>query len=856
MRVHLLFTYFLTLLTSSIWGQGIKGVLKNSKGEELPYVTIYSSSAKLGTNSNVNGTYQLKLPLGKQVVQFQSIDYKTLVQTVEIVNGDFLELNLVLEEQNYELREVNVNTGKENPANYIMRKAIAAAPYYRRQVLNYSAKVYVKGTGKIDSSPRLLKGIIKDQGIEIGRSYVVESINELFFQQPRTYREKVISVKSSMPFDDAPQPMTMARGSWYEEGNGEVVSPLSRQAFGVYNFILEGSFYENGKEINKIKVEPKRKGDDLFNGYVYIIEKLWCLHSCILTQENFGFTTTIKTSFKPLVDQPFVWMPVTYDITAIGNYLGVKGSFRYLASVSDYKIKLNPNVSHDWVQKLESPPISATAPLVQTEPAKTKPKSKDQQLVEELLNKEVLTKREMLKLASKMKKEAESETQTLLAINDSSELIVDSLAYTRDSSFWEINRPVPLLKEEQISFGIKDTTQKSKSDSTKKAKYKVDWFEVLLSGDSLPSKSKNYYFSFKGPLYGLNLNTVEGVAVEGRFSFGNTKLNAWRYTQTLRMPLERMAFQSVATLSYKFSANHMGYFQIKGGSTILDFNAKGITPWVDAFQLLVFRTNYSKFYQQEFASMFWQRELKTGLIGSVSLFGSNRFALENIDRYQNKEGENGITKNIAIGNDYIQRNQSYQYGLGLSYKPHQLYKMCMNRKIYLANQWPKFTLNYLEGWDTKKQFSRIDFGMTQNVQVRHWLWVNYDINAGFFPYNQRLFFPDYKHFAGNQSFVYQGESWRRFQQLPYYDFSTRNSYQSLFLQLDFKRLILRQLPYLNLISFKEQIYFNALHTADHPLYYEMGYRIDPILGYFSLGVNFHFIENQFKGAGFVMGIRF
>jgi hypothetical protein len=248
-----------------------------------------------------------------------------------------------------------------------MRKAIGAAPYYYRQVLTYQAKVYVKGTGKIDESPRILKPAIKSIGLAVGKSYLTESINELQFLQPATYKEKVLSISSTMPNSGAPKPMRMVRGSWYSNKNNEIVSPLSPQAFSVYNFTLSGSFYENGVEINKIRVEPKRKGNDVFKGDIYIIDGLWCIHSLWLTRQEQGMQIITKTRFQAVPNYPFVWLPISYDFTAEGDYLGVKGSYRYFVSIKDYQIKLNPNLDHSWVKKNSPTSIPVKEELVRTE---------------------------------------------------------------------------------------------------------------------------------------------------------------------------------------------------------------------------------------------------------------------------------------------------------------------------------------------------------------------------------------------------------------------------------------------------------------------------------------------------------
>jgi hypothetical protein len=56
------------------------------------------------------------------------------------------------------------------------------------------------------------------------------------------------------------------------------------------------------------------------------------------------------------------------------------------------------------------------------------------------------------------------------------------------------------------------------------------------------------------------------------------------------------------------------------------------------------------------------------------------------------------------------------------------------------------------------------------------------------------------------------------------------------------------------MDFKEQLYVNYLRSDKFPIYTETGYRIDHVLNRFSLGVNFHFIANTYKGAGFRMSV--
>jgi hypothetical protein len=45
--------------------QSIKGHIKNSNGEPIPFASIYVPKLSTGTTSNLEGNYELKIPEGK-----------------------------------------------------------------------------------------------------------------------------------------------------------------------------------------------------------------------------------------------------------------------------------------------------------------------------------------------------------------------------------------------------------------------------------------------------------------------------------------------------------------------------------------------------------------------------------------------------------------------------------------------------------------------------------------------------------------------------------------------------------------------------------------------------------------------
>ena len=210
--------------------QGIKGTITNIKGQKLPFANIYVKGTSTGTVSNEQGFYELKLPQGKHPIVLQFMGYETQTQEVEI-RTDFQEINVSLKPSAILLSGVSVGSGKEDPAYTIMRKAIAKSKFHRLQVKNYTAKVYIKGRGQLKDYPWLFAKRIEKEGVDSNMVFMTESVTELYFEQPNTYRENVIAVRSTGIDNEEASPNQYINGSFYEPEIAEAISPLSPKAF-------------------------------------------------------------------------------------------------------------------------------------------------------------------------------------------------------------------------------------------------------------------------------------------------------------------------------------------------------------------------------------------------------------------------------------------------------------------------------------------------------------------------------------------------------------------------------------------------------------------------------------------------
>lgn len=839
---HLILILCLFLFLSSSAQQGIKGFVSDTKKQPVGFVTIYCKEVKKATNSNEDGSYELTLPPGQHQVYFQSVGYQTSVASVTVSSG-YIPANIVLTEQAYKLKDVNITSGGTNPAVWIMRKAIAAAPYYRRQVLMYTSKVYIKGSGKVDDIPFLFENKLKKEGIVEGKTLLQESVNEVSFTQPNTFKEKALSVKSSLPVEGMPEPMEMARGSMYHTNGNGAVSPLSPQAFSVYDFKLEGSFYEDGKEVNKIKVTPKRKGKDVYSGYMYIMEGLWCLYSTDLTSTSSNIKRHIITSFRPVSGYDYVWMPVTYDISVSGGMLGFKGSFRYLASVSNYKIKLNPNLDHKWVQQHTKDP--GAIPVLKDEtaqPKQEKPKTKRQQDIEALMAKEQLTKFEMVKLANKMKQESEADQQNNLRVDeDSSTMEIDSMANKRDSAFWQENRTVPLMESEVVSYKQADSLVTKKEAQAKKDtahQNRIDGWGLLLGKRYVFNQKKNYIdWSGIGPGGEIFVNTVDGWGAAVQWQLGNIRKDAkeWQFTYKIRVPFERKAVNSFVRMDYDYAPLSKGQLSVEGGTYVSNFNGTGGPPiFISSVMLLADKRNLLKLYQQEYVKVNHSKELKNGLLWQTELGWYHRYALNNISRYVSREGNGKITTNEPVLGYNMPTHDAAIITNTITYTPRQRYRLDDGRKKYVQGKLPTFQLTITNGipsvLNSTVDFGKMSVSVVERIKLLHWLTVNAKITHGFFLYNNRVYFPDFSQFNGNRAPVLVGDPLYTFRQLDYYSAATTNGYTTLHSEFDFKRLLLKRLPIINMTGIREVIFYNGLHVQSQTPYQEIGYGLETMAG--------------------------
>lgn len=865
------FLFFLFLF-QLVNAQGIRGRITNAQGESIPFANVYIPQLSTGTTSNIEGRYYLKLPEGTWKVLFQYLGYQT--ETRELTIGKtFQEINVQLVTQDYQIPEIKVLASGEDPAYYIMRRAIALAPYYQKQVSKYSCKVYLKGSGVFDKIPKLFEKQMKKDGVKENEAFVLETVSKIDFELPDKLKQQVLAMRSSGK-DNNTSPMGMITNNLYEADKYGVVSPVGKSALKAYRFRLDGVFEDQGRTINKIKVIPKTNGNDVFSGYIYIADVFWNIHSADL-KLHIPMTDVKVHQVYGEVNKN-TWMPVSLDFDMDFSGMGFKMKFRYVASINEYKTMLNPALDHTFLDKLKNQQLQEQQ-MVEDFTAEEKKaeqlleKSKAQKRIDALMQKTELSNRETVKLNRMIEAEAERNSPPE-PLEIKSTFQVSQKQVNNDSAYWATLRPIPLTESEKVSFVKKDSFlvvsakpefQDSVRDS--KRKFKLKHVVVGKMYDYSIDTIKRYErFTIPGLITPsiLSFNSVDGLRIELPFSYfkSDSTGRMKRFSPTFAYAIARNKLDAEFSYQQRLNGLTNSWFSVSAGTSTADFNRiSGLNTMTNDFYTIWLEENYKRFYRRDFLQLMTSRDLANGLNLNVMLDYSENSPLTNhssysLIKYGNKQIQPNIPANNTLSSWQLEQHQSLIGRMVLEYTPHHRYRIRNNVKVYASSKYPTYSLVYkgafsgVLGSDTR--FDLVKFGMRQKMNFGIDDHFSYHVSAGTFLNSSKVYFEEYQHFNTQSTGFLFNSSENSFRLLPFYEYSTRQSFLEGHAGWESRRLILKQLPIIKNSSISENVFVNFLSTPEIKNYTEVGYGLKHIFFFLNVDVVAGFENGKYRSSGF------
>ena len=869
---------FLFILTSTqpLHGQAIKGKITDSNGQPIPFSTVYIKELTKGLTANEDGDFDLKIPEGEYSVVISALGYKPENRQIKISNTT-LEINFILTKQTYQIKEIRIYSNSEDPAYGIMRKAIGLAPYHLNQIKHYSAEVYMKASIIVLKIPKLLQKAMKveadENEIEVGRNYVEESLNEIIFNAPDKYNQRVISFNTSFPEDNNVNVMGYVKSSFYQPTVEMAISPLAPNAFSHYRFTFEGVSYEGNYAINKIKVIPRRKSQQLFTGYLYIVDDYWNIHSADLTVDLFIGPIRIRQLYTPVKEN--AWLPVSYNMDVKASIIGIKLNVSYASSVTYSDIEINHDITPPLaLQKTIKEPVAFENE--KQEPAQDK---KVAEKIENILNKEEMSNRDMIKLARLMDKETKNEKpeDKSLEIKETTNYTIEKDAKKTDSTYWNTIRPIPLTENEISGYRVKDSVLLAKSDTTanadtlKKQKSRIFKFAGnVISGKTFRSKDSSLVFRYNG-LVGLDklgFNTVDGWTYKQEFNLRKEfspgkKLSIYPeigYAFNRKTPMWNIHN------SFSYAPLKRAGFFLDFGQRSLDFNTEyGISRSLNSISSLFFRYNFLRLYEESYFKTGNNIDLSNGLQLSASIKYADRKHLKNSTDYSfffvdDRDYEDNQPENIHLTNYPLEDQESFVFSLGLSYTPDYYYRIRKGVKYMVSSDYPTFHIEYKKGipgtFNSRADFDFIEGQISKSEDLGIFSNLDWSISAGGFITNKDMHFTDFKHFNTQEIPLLLDRPENTFMLLEYYRYSTPEWFTEAHIKYNTPFLLIKLLPFFSEKLWQETLYGSYLYQPEFKNYVELGYGLTDVYFVADAGIFVGFEDGKYGRWGVKVSMNF
>lgn len=333
---------FFLLITFVIHSQiTVKGVILDENNLPLPYVNVIVKKTTIGTTTDDNGKFTIKLKNDKGKLEISTLGYETLVRKVSKKNTF---IKITLKEEASQLDEIIIVTKpkkrlrkKKNPAYRILKEVWSrkkkngiklVEAYQYKKILNTEI-----GVNNVDSI--FLKKIFKED-----YKTTIDSMpfNEtgVNYYIPLFLNEKVVTHFGNNKIDIEKEVIEAERNSGLEK-NGFIferfsntlneidihknnvpllkksfVSPISTTGFETYDYVLQDSVVVDNRKQYQIYFFPRRKRDLAFEGFLWIADKNFAVTKVkmrVHKDTNLNFVRELSFEKEYIIKDDSIYLP-------------------------------------------------------------------------------------------------------------------------------------------------------------------------------------------------------------------------------------------------------------------------------------------------------------------------------------------------------------------------------------------------------------------------------------------------------------------------------------------------------------------------------------------------------------------
>ena len=732
----------------------VTGSITDGSGKKLAHASVLIKGTTRGVTANADAKFSLSLSAGSYTIVCNYVGFEAVEKKIKIAPGqDTLSLPFVLSKQVYLLNDVVVNSKGEDPAYAIIRKAIKKRPDYLNEIKKFSAEVYIKGQLVLNDYPKSFFGKSLTPGnfdtVKNRILFLSETISDYFVDVPNKERIEVKSSKVSGRSGgfglSNPQIISFYQNN-IALGNGlnprGFVSPIADGALAFYNYKFEGTFYENGIEISRIRVLPKRKYEPLFSGIINIIENDWRIHSVqlnLLKEQQLQLLDTL------LIEQLYVptkqgWVIKNQVIYPRGKFFGFAFSGSFVQVYDQF------NLAPSYGKKFFG--------------------------------------NTYLKYLDSSNKKSNAYWDSIRPVPLAKEEVKD---YAKKDSLEKIRQDPKYL------------------DSVDRVRNKFKLNSFLITGQTINKQSKKIRIQFDALLGSLNYNTVEGynASFSPRWTKRYTGRNSLSVEPLLRYGFNNSRLQPSATVRYNFGKKYFNNIGIGFGRKLFQFNNDIAIPETqNTIQTIIYERNFLKLYEAKFFNLGYGAGLGGGLNFRANFQFQNRWALPNLNKplvfvdHINRSYTPNTPAPASTTN--FEQHQASTFTGVLTWQPGGKYIELPDQKIGIGSKAPTFTLTYKKGipnlLGSDVDYTKWSLNVADDLPLGLGGTFQYRATAGGFINANKLYAPDLQHYFGNQAYV-SIDYLKGFQLLPYYQFSNQASfYSTVFAEYHLNGLITNKIP--------------------------------------------------------------
>ncbi len=810
-----------TLLCSTMQAQTLRGRVTDAKGEGIAYASIAIQGTTSGVVAGTDGSYMLSLPsAGSYTLQIRCIGYKPHLQEVTVSAGSAVQ-NFTLAEEELFVADVMITGDGRDPAYTIMERAIRNRLKNDNSVRAYSAKAYSKAMG-IDRKKKKVEFLAESFSTVWARKQAgkPEQRKEIIHNSRISGYSKQYSVVGAGFFTINPYQNLIGFGEVFVR---EFVSPVAENAFFFYDYKYLGNARENGLNVYKIELKPKRASDPVFNGVIYIADGTYAvkgLEWLLLGKQPIRFLDSLQFKQNYTLLRDSLWVPVSNyvwgsaKINVLVQKFDIEGSLLNVYSEYDVTDPAPPKGSPRPRVAYNAPP-----PAAESIPYGKQPKKVTDKAQRKLPEVKVPTDSAPKKEVDKFFLEA---------------LKIDKYAtgQNKNTAFWDSIRPTPLAPRELADFKKGDSTE-----ARKQSKAYVDSVNrkinrpkpaALFTGYTFTNTKNDNTFFIASPIQAIQFNTIEGfnATIDWRKRWNLADERFFILEGKARYAFSEQRFRG--QLGFRFLMNQLRRerLQFYAQDFVSEFSTNGLPaigeltsaqmqmdPLHNTLYSLFGKQNYLKLFQQTGGYARYYRRIYRD--NYIDVFGEyyRRSALTNTSNYVFLRNDNRVYEpNLLLPTHFAGR-----VGLRFHIKFAGRYTVTPNGVFYGSNtKWPQFIVEYAYGIQQndslKTGYHQLRMNVRGGFDLKLLGEISYAVRGAVIYSNAELLLPDRLQPLGNLTIFRQNDLFR-FGVLDYYTYATSDRYAEQHLEWNLRGFLWNKLPLLRKLKLHE---IAGVHSVQMP----------------------------------------